>query len=957
MKDYKQTLNLPKTQFPMKANLAQREPGFLAFWKEINLYDQLRALGKHRKKYILHDGPPYANGQIHIGHAVNKILKDIVVKSKTLSGYDAPFVPGWDCHGLPIELNVEKKAAAKKLSPKAFRKACREYAESQIQLQKEAFERLGVLGDWDHPYLTMNFSYEAGVIRALAEMMSHGHLQQGQKPVHWCVDCQSALAEAEVEYKNKTSKAIDVAFRVENPWVLNQCFHLSEAVLDAQSAVILPIWTTTPWTLPANEAVAVGEKLDYTLFRTEAGQYFILATELSGEIFSRYDIGQYTAIATTQGQSLSQIILKHPLLEKQVPVVTGHHVTLEAGTGAVHTAPAHGVDDYEVGRQNHLPMVQLVDHRGCYVAQAELFPGAHVHKVNNEVVTLLKDRHQLLSVKDLEHSYPHCWRHKTPLIFRATPQWFIGMDQQHLRQNTLKAIQQCEWIPHWGQSRISTMIANRPDWCISRQRMWGTPIPLFIHKETQTPHPESVSLMKQVANLVEKEGIDAWFDLSMQDLLGKEAEDYYKLTDSLDVWFDSGVSHSCVLKQRPELAFPADLYWEGSDQHRGWFQSSILTSMAMSQAAPYKAVLTHGYVVDAKGHKMSKSLGNVIDPLGVIKSLGADILRLWVASTDYRGEMSVSQDIIAQAGEMYRRIRNTARFILSNLWDFDPNTEQNIDLWDIDHWAIQETNRLTYAIKEAYDAFQFHGVCKKIHHFCNEDLGGFYLDLLKDRLYTLPANSAGRRSAQKALYHLIHALTAWIAPILSFTAEEIWQCLKEKDSHQAASVFLSQFPETKTSDLSEGREWHWLKAVKSEVNQLLERYRNEGKIGSSLEAVVTLYCHDEGEYPLYSFLSALNQEEAKNMNQGLRFTLITSDVQVFPADSQDVKGLVTAIPNLRVSVDVSTEPKCERCWHHRQDVGQSVEYPATCGRCVENLSTSGETSASDTDFLMILGKE
>lgn len=938
MKDYKQTLNLPKTNFSMKANLAQREPGLLNFWKDINLYQQLRdlSLSKNRKKYILHDGPPYANGQIHIGHAVNKILKDIVVKSKTLSGYDAPFVPGWDCHGLPIELNVEKKIGAKKLSPKAFRKTCREYANSQIHLQKEAFKRLGVLGDWEHPYLTMDFSYEANIIRTLADIMAHGHLQQGQKPVHWCVDCQSALAEAEVEYKNKTSKAIDVAFTVVSPEKLNACFHLGEPLLDKQAEVILPIWTTTPWTLPANEAVAVGDKLDYTLFRTEKGQYFILATVLSGEIFSRYQIEHYSAIATTQGESLCGLILQHPLLPKHVPVVKGHHVTLDAGTGAVHIAPAHGTEDYEVGQINRLPMEQLVDHRGCYIANAPLFPGAHVLKVNGEMVSLLKDHQKLLAVKDLEHSYPHCWRHKTPLIFRATPQWFISMDKHHLRKDTLKAIQACEWIPHWGQSRISTMIANRPDWCISRQRMWGTPIPLFIHKETQKPHPESVSLMRQVAHLVEKEGIDAWFDLQAEDLLGKEAGDYYKLPDSLDVWFDSGVSHTCVLKQRPDLAFPADLYWEGSDQHRGWFHSSTLTSVAVYNVPPYKTVLTHGYVVDSKGYKMSKSLGNVIDPLDVVKNLGADILRLWVASTDYRGEMSVSQDIIAQAGETYRRIRNTARFMLSNLWDFDP-AQQTVQLWDLDRWVIQQAEQLTRELKEAYDEFQFHLVCKKIHHFCSEDLGGFYLDIIKDRLYTLSANSEGRRSAQQALYCLINALVSWIAPILSFTAEEIWQCLKEKEPERPVSVFLSLFPPCRGAEMNENREWQVLKEVRREVNQVLEHYRNEGKIGSSLDAVVTLYCDNEGELPLYSFLAGLNQQEMHNINQGLRFILITSDAKVLLADKNDVKGVATGLPGLRVVVDVSSELKCSRCWHHRNDVNQDSEFVEICGRCAENL--------------------
>ncbi len=763
MADYKHTLNLPVTKFPMKAGLPNREPLILKRWQELNLYQKMRDNGKGKPRFILHDGPPYANGDIHIGHAVNKILKDIILKSKTLSGFDTPYVPGWDCHGLPIELNVEKKVgkAGIKITASEFRKACREYAQKQVDGQREDFKRLGIQAEWENPYLTMDFSYEADIIRTLADIVKQGHLHKGIKPVHWCVDCRSSLAEAEVEHEDKKSPAIDVRFNVIDTVKFEKISGAS-----GHGTISVPIWTTTPWTLPANQAVALNPEYNYLLLQC-GNERLLLAEDLYKNALERYGMtGE--VIIRCKGSVLEGLLLQHPFYERKVPIILGDHVTAEAGTGAVHTAPGHGQDDYTVGLKYQLEVNNPVGVNGCFLPDTEFFSGQSVFKANPNVIELLNENGALLSHVDIQHSYPHCWRHKSPIIFRATPQWFISMDQKGLREAAHKAINDTTWLPDWGQRRIEGMVDGRPDWCVSRQRTWGVPIPLFVHQQTGELHPNTQVLMEQVALQVEELGIDAWFDLDAESLLGDEAADYDKATDTLDVWFDSGVSHACVLARREYLGLPADLYLEGSDQHRGWFQSSLLTSVASTGKAPYKNVLTHGFTVDAQGMKMSKSKGNVIAPQKIVNNLGADIIRLWVASSDYTAEMNVSDDILKQTADSYRRIRNTARYLLSNLSDFNPALDivATENLLAIDKWAVDRAYDCQQDIITAYNSYQFHTIYQKVHNFCSNEMGSLYLDITKDRQYTMGENSIGRRSSQTAMYHILEAITRWVAPSL-----------------------------------------------------------------------------------------------------------------------------------------------------------------------------------------------
>jgi len=926
MTDYKSTLNLPHTRFPMKANLAEREPARLAAWKADGLYSNIRVSRAGKPTFILHDGPPYANGHLHCGHALNKILKDIIVKSKTMSGYDAPFVPGWDCHGLPIELNVEKKVgkAGAKVDAKTFREHCRTYAAGQINIQRDEFERLGVLADWQNPYITMDFNYEANVVRALADILDGGHLQQGFKPVHWCLDCRSALAEAEVEYDNKQSLSIDVAFYAIDPNQLLACFGH-----DLQpKPVSLPIWTTTPWTLPANEAVSVHPELQYVLVDVGT-EYRVLAEDLNEAALKRYGV-EGVLRGQALGQAFEHARLKHPLFDREVPVVLSTHVTTESGTGCVHTAPAHGPDDYWIGVHYKLPCVNPVLANGCYSESTPLFAGLNVRRADEPVLEALRERHVLLHETRLEHSYPHCWRHKTPLIFRATPQWFIGMDANGLRNALLEQINNVAWIPGWGRARIHSMVEGRPDWCISRQRAWGIPIPFFIHRTTGALHPDTLRLMEAVAKRIEKTGIEAWFELDAAELLGQEHIDYEKSLDVLDVWFDSGVSHRAVLNPDGGARTVADLYLEGSDQHRGWFNSSLTTAVAMHGAPPYRTVLTHGYVVDAEGKKFSKSKGNYIALETLVKQHGADILRLWVASTDYKNEVSISEEIIKRNADVYRRIRNTSRFLLSNLFDFDINqhalpSEQWVEL---DRWVIGRAKALQTEIIEAYTNYQFHVIYQKIHHFCAIDLGGFYLDIIKDRQYTTAVDSVARRSCQHAMYHLIQALVRWFAPILSFTAEEIWESIP---GFLGESVFLEQWydawPEVEPVDDSR---WERVYAIREEVNQALEAARKTGSIGSSLAAHVTLYVNESVEILLKPF------------GDELRFILITSGVTLCPLKDKPEDVACNATLGLGMIVTPVDDAKCVRCWHRVPDVGQVEEHPELCTRCVTNISGSGE---------------
>ncbi|HEY2418449.1 MAG TPA: isoleucine--tRNA ligase [Steroidobacteraceae bacterium] len=933
MSDYKRTLNLLQTDFPMKADLSGREPAQLERWAELRIYERIRQDSAGRKSFVLHDGPPYANGAIHLGHAVNKVLKDIVVKSRTLDGFDAPYVPGWDCHGLPIELAVEKKQGrpGQKLDAAGFRAACRAFAMAQIERQRIDFKRLGIFGDWDHPYLTMDPRYEAQQIRALGKIIANGHLYRGAKPVHWCLDCRSALAEAEVEYEDKTSTAIDVAFRV-----VDVADFAGRTGIDAEriaGAVSVVIWTTTPWTLPADEAVTVRDEFSYIAVpvqRAGRREVLVLAAELAPTSLARYPLETEAPLGTFPGRVLEGLKLQHPWLDRQVPVILGEHVTLEAGTGAVHTAPAHGQEDYVVGISYGLPVVNPVGPDGRFVADTPLVGGMRIEQANDVIVQELERSGALLRQAPLRHSFPHCWRHKTPLIFRATPQWFISMDRRGLRAHALRDIAQVRWTPGWGEQRITAMIANRPDWCISRQRTWGVPLALFVHKQTGALHPRTQELLLQVAARVESGGIDAWFALDPVELLGAEAEQYHKLEDVMDVWADSGLSFECVPALRPDFQAPVDLYLEGSDQHRGWFHSSLLMSEALYERAPYRGVLTHGFTVDEQGRKMSKSLGNGIEPQDITRTLGADMLRLWVAATDYANEMSLSQEILKRMSDSYRRMRNTVRFLLGNLHDFQPShglpAEQLVAL---DRWAIARTQTLQQEIIAAYRDYTFHLIYQKIHNFCVVDLGGLYLDILKDRLYTLPAGSRARRSAQTALWHIAESVVRWLAPILSFTAEEMWRHLHGK---RPESVFLSgwhELPALPASDI----DWPALIALRADVARELERLRVAGMIGAPLDAEVSIWC----EPAQYRQLSALGEE--------LRFFMITSQAVVHaPGEplSDDAVG-APSLPGVFIRVRVAADPKCVRCWQHRPDVGATSEHPELCARCVGNLAMPGES--------------
>ena len=951
--DYKSTINLPQTDFPMRGDLPRREPGWLAEWEQVGRYAQIQAKTARRDKaFVLHDGPPYANGAIHIGHAVNKILKDMVVRSKLLAGHRAPYVPGWDCHGLPIEIAVEKQHGkpGEKLDARAFRQKCREYAAEQIDTQRAGFKRLGVLGDWENPYRTMDFKYEADMVRALSRIVANGHVVRGAKPVYWCFDCGSALAEAEIEYGDKVSPAVDVAYDAVDARALAAAFGV-----DAGDAIVaVPIWTTTPWTLPESQAVSLGAELEYALVEGPARDgkrvLLVIAAALVGKALARYGIESPRVLGHAMGAALNGMKLHHPFYERQVPVILGEHVSAEDGTGAVHTSPDHGVEDFVVGRENGIGLLNYIGARGTYrddtpkVGEPDAggldLVGMHVWKANDAIVELLRRRGVLLAHAKIEHSYPNCWRHKTPVIFRATPQWFIGMEQAGLRATALKSIKDVRWVPGWGEERIAGMVAGRPDWCISRQRTWGVPIALFVHKATQEPHPDSVALMEQVAKRMEQGGIDAWYDLDPVELLGDQAKDYDKVTDVLDVWFDSGVTHFGVIGQRPELQQGGAsqykvMYLEGSDQHRGWFQSSLLTSSAIHGRAPYDDVLTHGFTVDAQGRKMSKSLGNVVAPQKVMDTLGADVLRLWVASADYRNEMSVSDEILKRVSDGYRRLRNTARFLLGNLDGFDP-AKHLVKVEDsllLDQWAVQQAYDVQQAVVAAYERYDFPEVVARVQNFCTNEMGALYLDITKDRLYTMPTDSHGRRSAQSAMYRIAEALVRWLAPILGFTTEEIWQALPGQRSESVLfETWYDGLAATQASP-EQRRWWSDLLAIRDSAARVLEGMRKAEKIGAALEAKLAIHA-DEATVARYA--PALDE---------LRFFFITSDVRLDKAGGQPDDAVLTELEgaDVWVSATVSEAAKCVRCWHRRDDVGHHADHPELCERCVSNVEGPGET--------------
>jgi isoleucyl-tRNA synthetase len=935
MTDYKHTINLPQTDFPMKADLARREPEAVRRWEERGTYAKLREIARGRPRFVLHDGPPYANGAIHIGHAVNKILKDIVVKSRSLDGCDSPYIPGWDCHGLPIELQVEKTHGrpGRKLDARAFRAACRAYAETQIDLQGRDFRRLGILGDWDRPYLTMSPRYEAQQLRAFGRIIANGHLYKGVKPVYWCLDCRSALAEAEVEYEERTSPSIDVAFRVIDNTELAGRVALPAARLGL-APVDVVIWTTTPWTLPANQAVALNADFAYVLVEARLRgepRRLILAADLLEACLGRYGMSGPEVLARFEGRALEGLRLAHPFEERQVPVVLGAHVTLDAGTGAVHTAPGHGQEDFATGQRYGLPVTNPVGDDGRFLEGTPLVAGLKVDEANPVIIEALVRGGRLLHEESLVHSYPHCWRHKSPVIFRATPQWFISMEQAALREHALRDIRGVQWTPGWGEQRITGMIESRPDWCISRQRTWGVPIPLFVHRRSGELHPRTQELIEAAAQRVERGGVDAWFELAPQELLGADAADYDKVTDVMDVWADSGLSFECVGAERTEITAPVELYLEGSDQHRGWFHSSLLMSEALYERAPYRGVLTHGFTVDEKGRKMSKSFGNVIAPQKVMSTLGADVLRLWVSATDYANEIAVSDEILKRMADSYRRMRNTLRFLLGNLHGFDPARDALpiAQLLALDRWAIARGQALQEEVLDAYRSYAFHLIYQKVHNFCSVDLGGFYLDVIKDRMYTTPALGVPRRSAQTAMFHIAESMVRWLAPILSFTAEEAWAFLP---GTRADSVFHETWhalPEVPAATI----DWNALLALRSDVLRELEKLRDERRIGAPLDARVDVYCVP-GERARFAALGA-----------ELRFLLITSEARVHEA-ARAPAGAVPASSagngGVWIAVQPSEDPKCVRCWHRRPDVGVDTRHPQLCARCVGNVEGPGE---------------
>ena len=936
MTDYKQTLNLPETEFPMRGNLAKREPDMLASWIAADWHQQIREVQSSREQtFILHDGPPYANGDIHIGHAVNKVLKDIIVKSKGLAGFNAPYIPGWDCHGLPIEHKVETtigKIGDQFKSASEFRNACREYAATQIERQKVDFQRLGILGDWDHPYLTMDYKIEADIVRSLGRIIENGHFHQGAKPVYWCMDCESALAEAEVEYQDRKTWTVDVAFPIENTEQIENVFAVSSEVA---SGAAMAIWTTTPWTLPANQFVAVNAELPYVLVEFDKDGHcwtLVLAEGRLEALSERYGVEDFKILGKTLGHALAGIQCEAPWDGRIVPVMTGDHVTLEAGTGAVHSAPAYGLEDFHAAKSLNLELLTPVRDDGTFAETVSVVAGLHVEKAGPVIAEYLAEKGRLVHKARLEHSYPHCWRHKTPVIYRATPQWFIRMQGEGLLETARQAVEtSIQFTPTWGKNRLAAMLEDRPDWCISRQRNWGVPITVFVHQETSQLHPDTQQLFETIAQRIEQGGINAWFDLDPAELLGEDAAHYRKVTDVLDVWFDSGTTHASVLGRREGLHFPADLYLEGSDQHRGWFQSSLLTSVAIHGCAPYKGLLTHGFTVDQDGRKMSKSLGNVIPPQDVMNTLGADILRLWIASTDFTKEMTVSHEILNRTSDTYRRIRNTARFLLANMAGFDPANDQvaNDDLVSLDAEMIRRTTELASKIMGHYARYEFSEVTQALHHFCVDDLGGFYLDIVKDRQYTLKPDSHARKSCQTALYWITDALVRWMAPILSFTAQEIWEAMPGERPHQFVfAVTEADLPE------ANGRaqvNWQLIQSAKESVNQAIEAARNDGLVKGSLSAEVALYA----DGAVFDALTALGDE--------IRFVTITSEVDLYPL-SEAPDGAVTdsVCPQLAVVVKATESEKCERCWHHRPDVGSVSAHPTLCTRCVDNVEGTGE---------------
>ncbi|RKD34333.1 isoleucine--tRNA ligase [Thermohalobacter berrensis] len=923
--DYGKTLNLPKTKFPMRANLPKREPKFLEKWEREKIYEKSLEVNKNNQSFILHDGPPYANGDIHLGHTLNKILKDIIVRYKSLRGYYAPYVPGWDTHGLPIELKAIKEMGLNQneISPVEFRNKCRDYALSQVEKQKEQFKRLGVTGDWENPYLTLNPEYEARQIEVFGEMAKKGYIYKGLKPVYWCPSCETALAEAEIEYSDHKSHSIYVKFRVKDDK------GLLEEHVDSIDNTYFVIWTTTPWTLPANLAIAVGPEFDYSLIKVK-GEYYIIAKDLVETVTKEVGIEEYETLATFKGTDLEHMVTRHPFMERDSVLILADHVTLESGTGCVHTAPGHGQEDFEVGQKYDLDVLNPVNNKGHFTELAGKYEGLYYKKANKIIIDDLEKSGALLSDSELVHSYPHCWRCKGPVIFRATEQWFASVDA--FKDEAVEAARGVEWIPGWGEDRIINMVVDRADWCISRQRTWGVPIPIFYCKDCGKELINEDTI-KKVSSIFREKGSNAWYELTAEELLPENIKcecgsgEFRKEMDIMDVWFDSGSSHSAVLDENEDLSYPADLYLEGNDQYRGWFQSSLLTAIATKGKAPYKGVVTHGMIVDGEGRKMSKSLGNGIDPLEVVEKYGADILRLWVSSADYKSDVRMSNQILKQLSEVYRKIRNTARFILGNLKDFNPKEDsvKYDELLEIDKWALIKMNRLIEKVTKAYDNYDFHVIYHAIHNFCVVDMSNFYLDIIKDRLYTQKATSKARRAAQTVMFKILNALVKMLAPILPFTSEEIWQFLYEDEE---SSVHLTDWPKVKEEYYNDELEDEWKKIIsyREDIAKALEKARAEKIIGHSLNALVKIYAEDKD----YNFLAQIEDM--------LREILIVSKVELYK--DKELEADYTKGENnegIKVVVEQAPGEKCERCWVFSETVGKNDEHPTICSRCIENL--------------------
>jgi isoleucyl-tRNA synthetase len=932
--DYKKTLNLPQTKFPMKANLAQREPQRLQEWEQSRLYDTIRERSQGRPRFILHDGPPYANGHIHIGTALNKILKDIIVRSRQMAGFDAVYVPGWDCHGLPIEHNVDKELGPRKkdLSLTQVRRRCRAYAEKFIDIQRAEFKRLGVMGEWENPYLTMSYDYEATIAGECCRFALDGSLFRSKKPIHWCCSCKTALAEAEIEYADEASPSIFVRF----PFI-DDLGDIDPALKGR--TVNCVIWTTTPWTLPANLAIALHPDFVYAAVETAAGELYLLARDLVETCMKRFGLPDYRIVCEMTAKSLEHRRCRHPFYDREAIIVLGEHVTLDAGTGCVHTAPGHGREDYEVGLRYGLDSYSPVDDRGVFTADVDLFQGQFVFDANQPIIDHLQKTGFLLAQETLSHSYPHCWRCKRPVIFRATPQWFISMDKTGLRAKSLKAIDQVKWVPHWGRERIYGMIENRPDWCVSRQRAWGVPIAIFYCQDCGELYVDA-AIIERLEALFTAHGADAWFTEEADRLVPEDAvcrgcggRRFVKETDILDVWFDSGVSHAAVLSKRNNLQWPADLYLEGSDQHRGWFHSSLLTAVGLRGAAPYRSVLTHGFVVDADGRKMSKSLGNVIAPKAVIDKFGAEILRLWVSAADYRDDIRISDSILKQLSDAYRRIRNTSRFMLGNLEDFNPDTDSvpYAELQDIDRFVLHRFQQLIGRTRKAYDNYDFHIIYHALHNFCVLDLSAFYLDILKDRLYTSPPVSTERRAAQTVMHRLLSAMARMMAPILAFTADEIWQYLPDWRD-KAANVHFAALPDVHPEWVDEtlAGKWNTMLAIRGEVTKALEKARVDKLIGHPLDAAVTLWARGNAHDVLAEYRAQLG-----------RIFIVSQATLAEDGAAPPEAYSSEEIDGLQIRVARAVGDKCERCWVHDPTVGDDRHHPTVCQRCRTHLAQIG----------------